>query len=245
MSLQWTLIACFLYGEIAIICILLMPFISPKMWQRFFKSKFSQGLSSQGNLYFMVFIVILVLFFLDSVREMYKYTQSKQHDAEHAHLDAELQHSMRLFRAQRNFYIAGFSLFLCFVIRRLATLISAQATLLAQNEASMKQAQSATQTAEKLLKEKDLRERNAGEAAENQGNIQREEMEELQSNLKKASEKLALITEERDHAKKDVDSMTKQSANLSMEYDRLLKEHARLQSSYDQISGSESSKKEE
>ena len=28
------------------------------------------------------------------------------------HLDAEMQAHMRLFRAQRNFYISGFSLFL-------------------------------------------------------------------------------------------------------------------------------------
>ena len=36
---------------------------------------------------------------------------------------------MRLFRAQRNFYIAGFALFLCLVIKRLVSLISANAGL--------------------------------------------------------------------------------------------------------------------
>lgn len=58
---------------------------------------------------------------------------------------------MRLFRAQRNFYISGFSLFLTLVIRRLVTLISSQAQLLAQSEASMRQAQSATTAARSLL----------------------------------------------------------------------------------------------
>lgn len=67
------------------------------------------------------------------------------------HLNVELQHSMRLFRAQRNFYISGFSLFLTLVIRRLVTLISSQAQLLAQSEASMRQAQSATTAARSLL----------------------------------------------------------------------------------------------
>lgn len=62
-----------------------------------------------------------------------------------------MQHSMRLFRAQRNFYISGFSIFLVLVIRRLVTLLSAQATLLAQSEASMRQAQSATTAARSLL----------------------------------------------------------------------------------------------
>lgn len=62
-----------------------------------------------------------------------------------------MQHSMRLFRAQRNFYISGFSIFLTLVIRRLVILISAQAHLLAQSEASMRQAQSATSAARSLL----------------------------------------------------------------------------------------------
>lgn len=71
--------------------------------------------------------------------------------ASEAHLQLELQHSMRLFRAQRNFYISGFSIFLTLVIRRLVILISAQAQLLAQSEASMRQAQSATTAARSLL----------------------------------------------------------------------------------------------
>ncbi len=50
---------------------------------------------------------------IDSIREMSKYSSEKIHDSDHGHLDAELQHSMKLFRAQRNFYIAGFALFLC------------------------------------------------------------------------------------------------------------------------------------
>lgn len=69
----------------------------------------------------------------------------------HSHPSLETQHSMRLFRAQRNFYISGFSIFLVLVIRRLVILISAQAQLLAQSEASMRQAQSATTAARSLL----------------------------------------------------------------------------------------------
>ena len=36
-----------------------------------------------------------------------------------------MQQQMRLFRAQRNFYIVGFTLFLCLVIKRLLELIIA------------------------------------------------------------------------------------------------------------------------
>jgi B-cell receptor-associated protein 31 len=42
---------------------------------------------------------------------MRKYSD-KEHTADHQHLDAEMQTTMRLFRAQRNFYISGFALFL-------------------------------------------------------------------------------------------------------------------------------------
>ena len=44
-------------------------------------------------------------------------------------LDFQMQHQMRLFRAQRNFYIVGFTLFLCLVIRRLLALILANAEI--------------------------------------------------------------------------------------------------------------------
>lgn len=63
---------------------------------------------------------------------------------------------MRLFRAQRNFYIAGFSIFLTLVIRRLVILISTQAQLLAQSEASLRQAQSATTAARSLLSQQKI-----------------------------------------------------------------------------------------
>lgn len=62
-----------------------------------------------------------------------------------------MQHSVRLFRAQRNFYISGFAIFLVLVIRRLIVLISDQASLLAQSEASMGQAKSATLAARTLM----------------------------------------------------------------------------------------------
>ena len=46
---------------------------------------------------------------------------SSQHGA--GTLTLQMQHQMRLFRAQRNFYIVGFTLFLCLVIKRLLQLI--------------------------------------------------------------------------------------------------------------------------
>ena len=55
---------------------------------------------------------------------------------------------------------------LCSVLRRLVTLLSAQATLIASNEASLKQAESASEMAKKLMEEK---EHNAG--SENKENM--------------------------------------------------------------------------
>lgn len=152
MSLVWTLIAGFLYAEIAFVLLLVLPIASPYKWNRFFKSKFLAMLAQQAHLYFFLIMGVLVLFLLDAIREMRKYSH---HDhSSDVHLNVEMQHSMRLFRAQRNFYISGFAIFLVLVIRRLVTLISAQANLLAQSEASLKQAQSASAAVKSLMAEK-------------------------------------------------------------------------------------------
>lgn len=132
--------------------LLVLPLFSPYKWNRFFKSKFLSMLAQQAHLYFFLIMGVLVLFLLEAIREMRKY--SNHENSGEVHLNVEMQHSMRLFRAQRNFYISGFAIFLVLVIRRLVTLISAQANLLAQSEASMKQAQSATAAARSLINEK-------------------------------------------------------------------------------------------
>ena len=113
MSLQWALIAGFLYTEIGIVLLLLLPVISPARWQKIFRSRFLKSLSNQASVYFTVLLAVLCLFLLDAIREMRKYSSGHEpgHDA-HQHLDAEMQTNMRLFRAQRNFYISGFALFL-------------------------------------------------------------------------------------------------------------------------------------
>lgn len=176
MSLVWTIIATFLYIEIGVVLLLVLPIASPLRWHRFFKSQFLAMIGRQAHIYFVLLLGILVLFLLEAIREMRKYSHSgkwfnscsKNFDQQQIlpsetlivfiwtesnpeHPTLEMQHSMRLFRAQRNFYISGFSIFLVLVIRRLVTLISSQATLLAQSEASMRQAQSATTAARSLL----------------------------------------------------------------------------------------------
>lgn len=230
MSFQWTIVAAFLYAEIAIVLLLMIPFISPRTWNKLFKSRFLKSLGAQADIYFTVMIVVLVLFFFDSIREMRKYgahreeAQSEYHH--HGNLDVEMQQSMKMFRAQRNFYIAGFALFLWLVIRRLVTLISAQAVLLAVNEASMKQAQSATEAAQNLLKLQAGDATKSDNTKQNEGNSKTETLErdikELKTELEKAQKEVAHLT-------KDRDALKLQAENLSKEYDRLCEEHSKAQ----------------
>ena len=67
MSLHWTIIAGFLYGEIATVLILLLPFVSPRTWNKLFKSRLLKGLESQLIYYFYVLVTILILFFLGKI----------------------------------------------------------------------------------------------------------------------------------------------------------------------------------
>lgn len=200
MSIQWTLVASVLYLEIAIVTLLLIPFLRPRTWHKLFKSKFLHSIESQANLYFTVFIVILILLFLDSIREMRKYSEDLDVDHSRA-VGAELNHSMKLFRAQRNFYIAGIALFLFLVIRRLVTLISSLAQLDIQSEASMKQAKSASEAAAKSM----LKGGKSGDS---------DDVVSLKAQLKKKDEELS-------KAKSSEEALKKQSDNLSKEYDRL------------------------
>uniref|UniRef100_A0A8C0LFH3 B-cell receptor-associated protein n=1 Tax=Canis lupus dingo TaxID=286419 RepID=A0A8C0LFH3_CANLU len=179
MSLQWTAVATFLYAEVFAVLLLCIPFISPKRWQKIFKSRLVELVVTYGNTFFVVLIVILVLLVIDAVREIRKYDdvtekvnlQNNPGAVEHFH--------MKLFRAQRNLYIAGFSLLLSFLLRRLVTLISQQATLLASNEAFKKQAESASEAAKKYMEENDQLKKVKLEKAEREAVAMRKQSEGL------------------------------------------------------------------
>ncbi|TMW41246.1 hypothetical protein DOY81_013675 [Sarcophaga bullata] len=215
MSLVWTLIAGFLYAEIAVVLLLVLPVASPYKWNRFFKSKFLAMLAQQAHLYFFLIMGVLVLFLLDAIREMRKYSHH-EHSSD-VHLNVEMQHSMRLFRAQRNFYISGFAIFLVLVIRRLVTLISAQANLLAQSEASLKQAQSASAAVKSLMAEKSTEK--AKEATE----------DSTLGEISQLKERIHELTSELNREKKDKEALKSQAESLNKEYDRLTEEFSKLQ----------------
>nr|QBH73438.1 bcr-associated protein [Thermobia domestica] len=236
MSIQWTIIATFLYVEIVVVLLLIFPIISPQRWQKIFKSRFLQSLASQASVYFFVLFATLILFFLDAIREMRKYSEKFAAETEsHQHLDAEMQVNMRLFRAQRNFYISGFALFLSLVIRRLVLLISTQATLLAESAAAMRQAESASTAARSLLQNQGR----SGEAAQNDKN------EAHDKEINELKEKLAAAAEALEREKKDKESMIQQAKSLTTEYDRLLEEHNKLERKLKVQSGDAEDKKNE
>ena len=147
----------------------------------------------------------------DSMREMTKYSGDLNYDHSGSrHVDAELQHSMKLFRAQRNFYIAGFALFLFLVIRRLVTLLTALAQLDIQAEASMKQAKSASDAANKALRD----EKSSGDKPNSEVTKLKKQLDEIEKELAKS--------------KSNEEAIKKQAKNLTDEYDRLMSEHQKV-----------------
>uniref|UniRef100_A0A914E5V5 Endoplasmic reticulum transmembrane protein n=1 Tax=Acrobeloides nanus TaxID=290746 RepID=A0A914E5V5_9BILA len=197
MTLQWTVVAGILYLEIAACIILLLPWIRPTLWKKLFNSRLAIWFKSWANIYSYAVVAVLLLLFMDAVREARKYSHIDiSEGARHAEADA-LAH-MRLFRAQRNLYISGFSLLLFLVCKRIVDLLARSAYLEASAEAALKQAESANKTAKTLME------------AENSD----EAVKKLTTQLKELAEKLR-------KTELDRDTMKDQAKNLQAEYDRV------------------------
>lgn len=233
MSLQWTAVATFLYAEVFLVLLLCIPFISPKRWNNVFKSRVVQAIALYGNTTFMVAIAILVFLLIDAFREVRKYSVTEKVDL--ANHPTAIEHiHMKLFRAQRNEYIAGFALLLCLLLRRLATLLSQQASLMASNEAFKKQAEGASNAAKKYMEDNELLQEKLRDAgievpdAGKKGPGPQEENKTLKEELKNLKEELEATKKALQKSDSDVRAMKKQSENLTVEYDRLLDEHSKL-----------------
>ncbi|CAH0385973.1 unnamed protein product [Bemisia tabaci] len=209
MSLQWTVVAVVLYVELTLVTLLILPILSARRWQKIFKSRSLQFLYGWATYLFGFILCVLVIFLLDAIREMRKYSNLEHTEGAHVHMDAEMQFNMKLFRAQRNFYISGFSLFLSFVIRRLIILISQQAALQAETEAALAQAKSATSTANALMNKKD-------------------DPKESESKTAELEKKVQSLEKELEKTLKDKNAIKSQAESVSKEYDRLMEEHAKV-----------------
>ncbi|VDK81863.1 unnamed protein product [Litomosoides sigmodontis] len=197
MTLQWFVVALILYLEIAVVLLLLLPWIRPTLWNKFFKSRMVKTFEKHANVYFISSLCILLLLFADAIREVRKYAGEVAIEASIRHTaDSENVVHMRLFRAQRNLYISGFALLLFLVIKRLIALLSRGALLEASAEAAMKQAESATKTAKSYM----------------HGDRKREE--ELERQVEELGKELK-------SAQVDRDAMKEQAEGLQREYDRV------------------------
>jgi len=218
MTLQWTLIAVFLYVEIGFLALLMLPWIRPPVWQKIFKSRLVKAIESYSNIFWYSFGGILILLFFDAVREVMKYSKIDNMPMEEklAIPNAEAMMHMRLFRAQRNLYIAGFAVFLYLVARRMVQMIIREAQLMASAEASMKQAQGASAAAQSMLKDTKAGTKSGDKEGES-------------SELKALENTISLLKKELTKVEADRDTMKEQAEGVKREYDRLLKEFQEFQ----------------
>ncbi|XP_029372678.1 B-cell receptor-associated protein 29 [Echeneis naucrates] len=231
MTLQWTAVALFLYLEIGILVILCLPFISARRWQSVFKLRIWNFMAPFWNKVFLTMIIVLIVLFLDAVREVRKYSHRE------LGADSKMQPNMfdhlhmKLFRAQRNLYISGFSVFLWLVMKRVITLINQLASLSGTTAALQTQADNANQTAKKYMEDNELLKEalkeGKGDKATAAGiELLRKEVVKLQEELKTAENALK-------NSQSESEVMRKQTEGLTREYDRLLKEHQELQNLQD------------
>lgn len=228
MTIQWAAVASFLYAEIGLILIFCLPFIPPQRWHKIFSFRIWSKIASFWNKAFLTIIILLIVLFLDAVREVKKY--SSTHVEKNSGRPGAFEHTqMRLFRSQRNLYISGFSLFFWLVLRRLVTLITQLAKEISNKGVLKIQAENTNKAAKQFMEENEklkLVLKSNGSAEEHTLETENkklvEDKEKLKTELKKASDALF-------KAQNDVMTMKTQSERLSKEYDRLLKEHSELQ----------------
>ncbi|KAM9407413.1 B-cell receptor-associated protein 29-like isoform 2-T3 [Salvelinus alpinus] len=233
MTFLWTAVAFFLYVKIGVVLILCLPFISITRMQSIFQLRIWNKMSSIWTKFFLniklsyIMIIILIVLLIDSLREMWKYSEVKNNKDANLHPDMFNHLHMKLFRAQRNLYISGFSLFLWLVLWRVITLINQLATASSTTASLQTKAESANQTAKKCIEDNKVLKQTLmdgkGNKATAEGNeLLRKEMEKLRGELKGSEEALKKFQSK-------MDAMKKQSDGLTKEYDRLLKEHQNLQ----------------
>ncbi|KAM9389628.1 B-cell receptor-associated protein 29 [Phaethornis superciliosus] len=231
MTFQWMAVATVLYGEIGVLLVLCLPFISPLRWQKIFMIPLWSKMAVFWNKIFLTIIVLLIVLFLDAFREVRKYSSLQVNEkTANANVNTFDHIQMKLFRSQRNLYLSGFSLFLWLVLRRTVTLLTQLAKGMTAHAALEAQVNDATEAAKKYMAENErLRESlskkessKTKESAEATDEKLKKEVENLKAELQKTTEALQ-------KANKEVTAVKKQSEGLRREYDRLLEEYGQLQ----------------
>lgn len=219
MSLQWTVVAGFLYVEIGVVLLLLFPFISATRWSAVFKSRIISSISNFSTIYFRASVAGLLLLFVDALRSQHHYVKEEDTTTTGGPL-ADMQHNMKLFRSQRNLYVSGFALFLVFVIRRLIVLLASQATVKAESTAAMRQAKSAGEAAQRLLDDK-------GDKGDGKSDG-KDECAKLRCRLTDAKETAEKAKDEIKTLENELNEVKAKAEMTSEEYNQLLLEHTKL-----------------
>ncbi|NWX01260.1 BAP29 protein, partial [Caloenas nicobarica] len=200
-------------------------------WQKIFMIPLWSKVAVFWNKMFLTIIVLLIVLFIDAVREVRKYSAVHvMEKAVNVNANAFDHIQMKLFRSQRNLYISGFSLFLWLVLRRTVTLLTQLAKGMASHAALETQVNDATEAAKKYMSENErlqeaLSEKGSGkESLEVTDEKLKKEVERLKTELQKTSNALH-------KANNEVIAVKKQSEGLKREYDHLMKEYERLQES--------------
>ncbi|MBN3280442.1 BAP29 protein, partial [Polyodon spathula] len=205
-------------------------------WQKIFKFRIWARVVPYWNRGFLTMIVVLIVLFLDAVREVRKYsgTDANKDAKLHANMFDHLY--MKLFRSQRNLYISGFSLFLWFILRRVVTVITQLTTAQGVSDALQTQAENTNEAASKYMEDnerlKSVRIQQQWETwvahpASNPdiGEDMLKGCTGLGTHMRSSAMTLT-------KSKNEVEAVKKQSDGLAREYDRLLQEHEKIQVKY-------------
>ncbi|CAF1168920.1 unnamed protein product, partial [Didymodactylos carnosus] len=166
-----------------------------------------------------------------SIRELRKYSTYTPTKESLATPHAEAHAHMKQFRSQRNFYIAGFALFLWFVIKRLIGLMSMCAIEMANSTAARKQAEGARRYADTVtaddLKKGDLKKNTPVPTGDAPRSVDPAEHDAKVAELKQALDK----------SKLDYEELNKTYVEHIKEYERLGEENRKLNIKLSVLSG--------
>ncbi|CAI2732797.1 unnamed protein product [Schistosoma spindalis] len=235
----WHIVVAFLYSEMFVVLLMILPFFSSQTWSKFFKFSIIQKISEKSSFYFRLFLVMLVCVLAEALRNIWVLRQAYNSIKDHPHEmrpETESLYLMRMFRAQRNFYITGFSLFVWFVLHRLVSLLSEHAKMAASEEASIKQAQSATAAAQRLLDQSKVTDSDTED-------IYPDTVEALKDELAKLTKKFESEEKAHQKTKQDLETLKKQTLQTNTEYDRVTQECQKLQYRLQMLEGSSTNKK--
>ncbi|PAA54000.1 hypothetical protein BOX15_Mlig023493g1 [Macrostomum lignano] len=235
MTLQWTIVAGFLYAEIAAAIALMLPVFSVQRWRKIFRSRLLRRLDAWGNVYFNMFLALLVLAVLDGFRSARKHSLEADQVEEKVNPQGHALCLMRMFRAQRNLYIAGGALLLWLVLKWMVRSVSQRALTEADLLAAQRQLDGATITAKRLM-ESSTSSTSAAAAGAGGGDA---DAQATKDEVKKLRDRLKDTEAELRKAQASLEAMTSQGTSAGRAFDELAEENEQLRKKLARLEGQE------